>query len=155
MDFQLFLDSETVTRAHPTEPLAVGPGTSVREVLDRLKAANRGAAVVCAADGKLVGIFTERDFVRLAASGGHHDRPIETVMVRDPVTLVADDTVGTAISTMSAGGYRHLPIVDDQGRPTGMLEVSGIIHYMVEHFPAVIYTLPPQPHHSMQEREGA
>jgi hypothetical protein len=56
---------------------------------------------------------------------------------------------------MSFGGYRRLPIVDDKGRPTGLLKVPGILHYLVEHFPNVVYNLPPTPHHSTQEREGA
>jgi branched-chain amino acid transport system substrate-binding protein len=48
-----------------------------------------------------------------------------------------------------------LPIVDELGRPTGILTVQGIMHYLVEHFPAAIYNLPPVPHHSFQQREGA
>jgi hypothetical protein len=63
--------------------------------------------------------------------------------------------VGKAIGLMSAGGFRRLPIVDDQGKPVGLLKVSGILHYLVEHFPKVVYTLPPAPHHKMGEREGA
>ena len=38
---------------------------------------------------------------------------------------------------------------------TGVLKVSGILHYLVEHFPKVVYTLPPEPHHKTAAREGA
>jgi CBS domain-containing protein len=76
-------------------------------------------------------------------------------MTPNPVVLRARDTVGKAITLMAQGGYRRLPIVDDLGRPTGILTVQGIMHYLVEHFPAAIYNLPPVPHHSFQQREGA
>ncbi len=76
-------------------------------------------------------------------------------MTAKPFVLHAGDMVGKAISMMSSGGYRRLPIVDDEGRPTGMLKVEAILHYLAEHFPAAIYNLPPEPHHTTQQREGA
>jgi CBS domain-containing protein len=75
--------------------------------------------------------------------------------VQNPVTLRKADTVAHAIGLMSAGGFRRLPIVDDSGRVRGVLKVSGILHYLVEHFPKVVYTLPPEPHHKTVTREGA
>ncbi len=76
-------------------------------------------------------------------------------MVRDPVVVKKTDTIGQAISAMAKGGYRRLPVVNDAGHPIGVLGVSRVLEYMVEHFPKVIYTLPPQPHQASQEREGA
>ena len=43
---------------------------------------------------------------------------------------------------MEEGGYRHLPVVVDD-RPVGILSVKRIVHYLVEHFPATVYNLPP------------
>lgn len=154
MDFQLNLNAETVEQAHPSVPICVEPSTSVRAVFDELKDDNRGAALVCR-DGILVGIFTERDALKLMADGTDLDQPIENVMIAEPKTLSSSDTVGQAISKMSFGGYRRLPIVDDAGRPVGILKVPGILRYLVEHFPSVVYNLPPAPHHITQEREGA
>jgi CBS domain-containing protein len=71
------------------------------------------------------------------------------------VTILSSDTVGVAIAKMSSGGYRRLPLVDEENRPVGMLKVSGILRFLVEHFPKMVYTLPPSPHHRMQQREGA
>ena len=65
------------------------------------------------------------------------------------------DAVAKAISMMSKGGYRRLPIVDEQGRPKGIVTAEGIMRYLAEHIPTVIYNLPPEPHHATQEREGA
>ena len=81
--------------------------------------------------------------------------PLKEHMAQDPVTLSEADTVGTAITKMACGGYRRLPIVDNAGHSAGLLKTSGILHYLVSHFPTVIYNLPPTPHHTTQTREGA
>lgn len=154
MDFQLHLETETVEHAHPAKPICAEPDDSIRQVLQALQEAQTGAAMICR-EGRLLGIFTERDALKLLASGADLEAAVSTVMVANPVTLRAKDTVGKAISLMSAGGFRRLPIVDANGKITGLLKVSSILRYLVEHFPQVIYTLPPAPHHKTSEREGA
>ena len=63
--------------------------------------------------------------------------------------------IAAAVRKMEVGGYRHLPVVDGLGRPTGILSVKRIVHYLAEHFPATIYNLPPDPAVVPNEREGA
>ena len=106
-------------------------------------------------DCKLVGVFTERDALRLLADGASLDMPVSEVMIRNPVTVHKNDTVARAISLMSVGGFRRLPIVNDQGNVEGVLKVSGLLHYLVEHFPKIVHTLPPEPHYRTADREGA
>ena len=154
MDFQLHLETETVDHCYPAKPLCAAPDDSIRSVLRLLRSARTGAAMICS-DGKLLGIFTERDALKLLAAGANLDVPVSSVMAQNPATLRSTDTVAKAISLMSTGGFRRLPIVDDEGKPVGLVKVSGILHYLVEHFPKVVYTLPPAPHHKMGEREGA
>ncbi len=161
VDHQLHLH-EKVELAHLEPSVCVQPGASIREVLGLLKRQSAGSCLVCApnsaaAEGpvKLVGIFTERDALKLLAAGGDLDRPIETVMSRDPATARSSDTVASAIEKMSRGGYRRLPVVDAQGQPVGVIGVAGIVHFLVEHFPQTVYNLPPKPNPAMPEREGA
>lgn len=154
VDFQLHLETETVEHAHPAKPLCVAPEDSVRHVMRVLKQGVTGAAMICR-DGKLLGVFTERDALKLLAEGANLDQPVAATMVRDPVMLRTSDTVGKAIGLMAAGGFRRLPVVDAQGRVTGVVKVSGILRYLVEHFPKTVYTLPPAPHHKTVQREGA
>jgi CBS domain-containing protein len=154
VDFQLHLETETVEHCYPAKPLCAAPSDSVRAVLRMLREARTGVAMVCV-DGKLSGVFTERDALRLLADGSNLDAPVSEAMVRNPVTLRRTDTVARAIGLMSAGGFRRLPIVDEQGHIHSVLKVSGILHYLVEHFPKVVYTLPPAPHHKTETREGA
>ncbi len=169
MDFQLKLDAETVAQAYPREPNCVEPSTTLREVLALMKEKKAGSILICdpEQDGRLVGVFTERDALRLMAVGfpsagsngnehaGGLETPIESVMTPQPTTLAPGDTVGKAITVMSAHGYRRLPITDESGKALGTVDAAGILHYLAEHFPKVIYTLPPAPHHTTQTREGA
>lgn len=154
VDFQLSLESEGVGSAYPDELLAVHADDSVGNVMQLLRAQRTGAALVC--DGpKLVGIFTERDALKLMASTTNFSAPVREVMSSAPETIAATATVSEAIRKMSEGGYRHLPIVDANGQPAGTLAVSGIVHYLVDHFPETVYNLPPDSKPKTRAREGA
>jgi CBS domain-containing protein len=154
MDFQLNLNTETVAETHPSKPLAVSPQTSIAEVFELLKRERTGSVLICR-EGVLVGIFTERDALKLMADSADVQAPIASVMTTRPVTVHVHETVSSAINRMASGGYRRLPMVNDVGRPIGMVKVSGILRYLVEHFPRAIYTLPPQPKAGHLERDGA
>jgi CBS domain-containing protein len=154
VDFQLSLESEGVGSAYPDQPLATTVDATVGDVLRLLRAQRNGAMLVC--DGaKLVGIMTERDALDVMASGTDLATPVRDVMSCPPATIASTATVGDAIRYMSEGGYRHLPIVDGTGRPTGVVAVHGIVHYLVDHFPETVYNLPPNPKGSTRDREGA
>ena len=153
MDIEFNLMTESVEQAGPVKPLVVEPATPIRDVLVLLRERKRPSVLVCR-DGALVGIFTERDALRVMADGRDLSLPIEQVMTVQPVTVRAGEKVGAAVQKMATGGYRRLPIVDDAGHPTGLVQVSGIVHYLVEHFPKTIYNLPPVAHPVMQQREG-
>ena len=154
VDFQLHLSTETVNQAETVQPLLVAPEETVADILTKMKSNNADSVLICR-DDVLIGIFTERDVLKLMAAGEDLKVPVEDVMVSPPVTVAETDTVGWAIEMMSGGGYRRLPIIDELGRPTGLLKASGILHYLVQHFPNTIYTLPPEPDHTTQTREGA
>jgi CBS domain-containing protein len=154
VDFQLSLDREGVGSAYPDQPLAATITDNVSQVMQLLRAQRTGAMLIC--DGeKLVGIFTERDALKLMGSGADLSVPVGEVMSREPATIPSNATVGQAIRVMSEGGYRHLPIVEASGKPTGVVAVHGIVHYLVDHFPETVYNLPPDPKAAPREREGA
>ncbi len=154
MDFQLSLQSEGVGSAYPDQPLAASANENVGQVLQLLRAQRTGAVLICEGE-KLVGILTERDALKLMASGADLTVPVREVMSSEPATILSTATVGEAIRVMAEGGYRHLPIVDRDGKPTGMVAVHGIVHYLVDHFPETVYNLPPDPKAAPRAREGA
>ncbi|MCG8584802.1 MAG: CBS domain-containing protein [Pirellulales bacterium] len=147
------LDEDSLSQASPVEPLVVEPQLPIRQVFELLKEKKTGSLLV-ARGGVLEGLFTERDALNVIADGISLDEPIESVMSKSPVTIEAGKSIGTAIKQMSAGGYRRLPIVRPDGSTEGMIKVSGIVNYLVEHFPSAVYNLPPA-RPKMNDREGA
>lgn len=154
MDFQLSLESEGVGSAYPDQPLAATANDSVGQVMQLLRAQRMGAALICEGT-KLVGILTERDALKLMARGTDPSTAARDVMSSPPATIACTATVGQAIRVMAEGGYRHLPMIDTEGKPTGVIAVHGIVHYLVDHFPETVYNLPPDPKAAPREREGA
>ncbi|QDT68029.1 CBS domain protein [Planctomycetes bacterium MalM25] len=156
MDFKLSLQSETIRSVYPEAPVAVEQATPLDAVIRLMQAQKVGAVLVCDED-RLAGVFTERDVLRLMAERAEVSRSVGEVMSTDPKTVTESDSVGEAISRMAEGGYRHLPIVSsiNPTEATGMVDVRGVMRYLVEHFPNTIYNLPPTSERATAEREGA
>lgn len=155
MDLAKNLRIDSVSRLHPTAPLRVTPGQSVSDAVSLMREHGVGCILVCQGE-RVVGIFTERDLLRrVLAAGKPLTLPVAECMTPDPVVVHPKEPIAAAVRRMVDGGYRHLPVVDDQGRLLGVLSVKRIMHYLVEHFPATVYNLPPDPGMVPQEREGA
>jgi CBS domain-containing protein len=149
------LRSDRVMRLRLRSPVTAAPEASIDEVVRRMAQSRSGYMLIQDA-GRLVGIFTERDFVnRVVAAGRDVSGPVREVMTPNPTTLTHRDNVQKAVEVMGTGGYRHMPVLGDDGQPVGVLAVRDIIHYLVEYFPAKVYNLPPTPEHAQPAREGA
>jgi len=139
------------------QPVTVAPGTSLADCVRAIQRTGTGDSVfVCEADGRLVGVLTERDiFGRIV--GGNIDlrEPVETLINTEPKTLELDDAVRDAIVLMQTGRYRNIPLVDVDGRLVGVIRQADIIKYLAESFPEELLNLPPRPHQRMKEPEGA
>ena len=155
MAFELNLQTEHVGHVREPKPPCFQPDATIRTVLDAMQEARRGSALICDAEEMLVGIITERDALKLLAAKSDLDAPVSSVMAPNPVSVSETDTVGESIKRMSEGGYRRLPIVDENNKPTGIVKASEILHYLVEHFPEFVYNLPPEPNQTNINREGA
>jgi predicted transcriptional regulator len=82
--------------------------------------------------GRLVGIFTDRDAVLKIAGQPARLRPLREFMTRDPVVLRHDDPIAVAIHKMAVGGFRHIPIVDGGGLPTGVVSAKDVFRHIAE-----------------------
>lgn len=94
------------------DPVATEPDASIADAAATMVRGRFGSVVVLAS-GNLVGIFTERDVLRAAATDG--DLSTATVrdwMTPDPMTAPPDQDTEEAVATMLAQGFRHLPVVD-------------------------------------------
>jgi CBS domain-containing protein len=149
------LKVDSVSRLNPAPPLCMRPDQTVAEAVEVMRRERVGCLLVYV-ESQLVGIFTERDLLRrVLAAGKPLTTPLVECMTQDPVTIHPKESIAAAVRCMEEGGYRHLPIVDDAGQPVGVLSVKRIVHYLAEHFPSLVYNLPPDPGASPPSREGA
>ncbi len=154
MDLARNLKSETVARLNPTQPWLLQATQCVADAVKLMREKKVGCVLVCE-QRRIVGIFTERDLLRrILSAGKSFDTPMRDCMTADPVTVHPRDSISCAINRMQRGGYRHLPVVVDD-KPVGILSVRRIVHYVVEHFPTMVYNLPPHLPGRLPTREGA
>jgi CBS domain-containing protein len=155
MELARNLKVDSVSRLRPMPAICLPPETSVADAAARMRLHGVGCVLVCR-DERLVGLFTERDLLRRVLAAG---RPLTSsladCMTTDLEVVRPKDAVASAVRRMQEGGYRHLPVVDESGRPVGVLSVKRIVHYLVEHFPATVYNQPPDPNVFPLQREGA
>ncbi len=102
------------------------PSATVRDAA-RVMAERRIGAVLVAVDGRLQGIFTERDaLARVVAAGlDPDDTVLGRVMTPNPDTLAPNDTAMDALRRMTECGYRHLPVVDG-ARMVGIVSIRDL-----------------------------
>ena len=118
----------------PPAALIVPQEIKVSDAIALLQQHKIGCVVVTDVMGKMTGIFTERDIVmRVALKPIHPSKAtIASVMTVNPQCATMTTTVAFALNMMSHGGYRHLPIVDDDGFPVGIISVKDIVDYLAQ-----------------------
>ncbi|MFT3771567.1 MAG: CBS domain-containing protein [Minicystis sp.] len=116
----------------PKSPSAVAPDTTVGDVLQKM-VDERIGCVMIVDQGKLLGIFSERDaLMKLNVDAAKHfSRPISQFMTQGVVTLEADDRIAYALHKMNVGGYRHVPILFD-GKLAGVISIRDILRYLTD-----------------------
>jgi CBS domain-containing protein len=138
------------------EPVCVGPEVSLRRAIELMNESRVGCVLV-QKEGRLCGIFTERDVLtKVVGRNIDLDRTaIAEFMTAEPEVLLPDDRVSYALNKMTVGGFRHVPLVDEHGRPAGVVSMRNIVDYMVELFRTEVLNLPPSPRQLVSAREGA
>lgn len=138
--------TEPISHIAKRKPVEVSPDTPLRDAVRLMNRHHRRCALVVE-NARLVGILSERDLLRLADGGLPIDSGLQVgqVMTRDPEVLRPDHTIALALNKMSEGGYRHVPLVDSQGRPAGLIAMRDIVAFIVSLFPDRVLTAPPDP----------
>jgi predicted transcriptional regulator len=109
--------------------VVVEPDLGVALAIRRMHDAQTDCLLVC--DGpRLVGIFTDRDAVVKAADKRLQLYAVSDFMTPDPVVLRQEDTLAIAIHKMAVGEFRHIPIVDEQGAPIGVVAAADVFRHI-------------------------
>ena len=115
------------------QPLTVSPAATVRDVL-RMMADNKVGCVLVAEQGKMAGIFTERDaLLKLGEKAAEFgNRPISEFMTSKVESLPPTAKIAFALHRMDMGGYRHVPVIDEQNNTVGIFSVRDILSYLTK-----------------------
>jgi CBS domain-containing protein len=107
--------------------IEVAPEDTLGEVAEQMTAKNVGAVVV-KDHGTLIGILTERDLLKAMAARVHSSEArVRQWMTADPVTTSADADVEDASQVMLEHGFRHLPVLDEEGHVAGIVSLRRVI----------------------------
>lgn len=107
------------------------PDTPVHVAVSAMSAKNYGAAVVVDTDQKPVGIVTERDFMRrlLDKNLDPQTTKLSDIMTRDVKVAAPDDEIVDWMQRMSKDRFRHVPVVDADGRLINMMSLVDFVSY--------------------------
>ena len=107
--------------------LSVDPETSLAEVAKHMRTEDSDSVAVMS-KGRLVGIVTERDLVRAIADGvDPQQTTAQVIMSADPATVSADEDVEVVAVKMMRLGVRHLPVVNKEGKPVGLISARNLV----------------------------
>jgi CBS domain-containing protein len=136
-------------------PLVLEGSCSVSSTIQSMRDRRLGYALITDED-KLAGIFTERDVLLSVLDQDEAlQQPVSKLMTPTPVCVHALDTVWRVVSLMHEGGFRQIPVVDDQQRVLACVRHKDIAEYLVNHFARHILNLPPDPEQLATTPEGA
>lgn len=117
------------------------PHQPIREAITSLVRHNIGALVVVNRVGEPVGLLSEREIIRAAATHeGLFTLPVSALMAREMVTGVPEDDLETVAHTMTEKRTRHVPVVD-QGKLVGIVSIGDIVKAQRDQYQGELYTL--------------
>jgi CBS domain-containing protein len=126
------LMEDQVAALRPNKPITVRPNTPLQAAIQAMLVSDIGALLVTDDDGRLLGIFSERDLLTKVA-GIHIDYKqlvVRDFMTANPEVVNGTDTLNFALHKMDCGGYRHLPVLTD-GKPLGVVSVRDMLRHIV------------------------
>ena len=157
--FDVHLLREPLTVLPVRRAVTMSKETTVSEAMRAMQRKHRGCVLVTedgSQSSKLAGIFTERDVLYRIVDRGRNPAALllSEVMTPDPDALSMRANVAYVLNRMSVGGFRHIPVVDDDHHPACVISVRDVVAFLVDAFPREVLNLPAG-HTSQHAREGA
>jgi CBS domain-containing protein len=121
------------TKGHQVE--GIQPGSTLSAAVKLLGEKKIGAVLVLNVAGRIEGILSERDIVRVLSERGASvlDEPVSNVMTRKVVSCRQSDTVSGIMEMMTLGKFRHLPVVED-GKVVGLISIGDVVKWRVREY---------------------
>ena len=124
--------SEPISNLNPPPAISVTEEESIATVVKMMQEHDKGSVLVINDDQQVVGIFSERDVLKRVMLSGLdlEATKITAVMTALPDVEKMENPVAIALRRMVYENFRHLPIVDDDGRALGIVSVKDIIKFV-------------------------
>ena len=123
----------TILAAKGHDVVTIEPSASLAAAARLLAEKRIGAVLILGADRRIAGILSERDIVRVIAERGADvlNEPVSVAMTRKVSTCNETELVSKIMERMSAGKFRHMPVVD-QGQPVGMISIGDVVKHRLQ-----------------------
>jgi CBS domain-containing protein len=145
---------DSVSSMQTDDYVCIAPSTPLSQAIESMRRDEGGCAIVCAADGSVVGIFTERDLLtKIVGQDTDLNAPVSNWMSPVVATLTPEATIGDAVTIMNDKGYRNVPLVKNS-KLVGSISVFDVISYLAESYPKTTMNLPPNPDQVMDSTDG-
>ncbi|MBT6326761.1 MAG: CBS domain-containing protein [Bdellovibrionales bacterium] len=105
----------------------------------------------------LVGIVTERDILMKVADQVEDSSKvkIQDIMTSEPLSLQSSDMIAYAMNNMHIGGYRHIPIVDENNKPVSIISIKDVMKFILDYFPEQVLNMTGEPYRGPVSRDSA
>jgi CBS domain-containing protein len=119
-----------ILAAKGRDVVTIEPSASLAAAAKLLAEKRIGAVLILGADRRIVGILSERDIVRALGERGAAalKEPVSQTMTRKVSTCTETETVSNIMERMTAGKFRHMPVVD-QGQLVGMISIGDVVKH--------------------------
>ncbi len=130
------------------------PDTPIAQAVKIMQESKSGYIVV-AKQRKVVGLFTETDFIqKILEKGVDWSKPIKDFMNHEPPILAMSDSVGRAIDLMGKNRIYYIPLVNERKELVNVISVRTLIRFLAAFSPAEVYNLPPRANQISLTAEG-
>ncbi|APH71949.1 CBS domain-containing protein [Aquibium oceanicum] len=116
-----------------SEVVTIAPDSSLAEAVSLLADKRIGAVVVTKGEGRIAGILSERDIVRMLGAEGPSmlQKPLSSAMTSKVKVCHEDNTINQVMEIMTAGRFRHLPVERD-GKLVGIISIGDVVKKRIE-----------------------
>lgn len=112
--------------------VTLDPKATITDAARVMEEKNVGSILIVK-QNNLMGIFTERDVVKVVAKGIPINEKLESVMTTNVITIRDDEHISKAVYIMGERGVRHIPVIDQRGKLVGILSSKDIVKYYSEY----------------------
>lgn len=124
------LMDDPVRVLQPRPAITLPVEATVGQAIEVMLANNIGAVLIVDRAGQLTGIFSERDLLlKVAGIAEYATRSVSEFMTQKPETIRSSDTLAYALHKMDCGGYRHLPVLEENGE-LGVVSVRDMLDHI-------------------------